>query len=76
MDANEKRTFAIALAGGAISSALLDVLHEKGILSLDEARDVLGRALKQVGGVSQNEGAYEAMGIITTMMAGRFSARR
>ena len=34
-----------ALAGGVLAGAILDALHSKGILSLDEARNVLQKAL-------------------------------
>ena len=54
MDANEKRTMASAVAGGAIAGALLDVLHQKGILTLDEARSVLESALKQIGSLKSD----------------------
>jgi hypothetical protein len=76
MDANQKRTFAMALAGGAIATALLDTLHEKGVLTLDESRAVLDRAFKQLGTVASQEGGYEAVGIVSSMMSGRYSARR
>jgi len=52
MDANESRSRSLALAGGAMVAALLDVLHDKGILTKDEARTVLTNALTTGGAVS------------------------
>jgi hypothetical protein len=71
IDAN---TIGAARAGGAIATALIEVLHDKGILSLEDARAVLDRSLKAIGG--SGEGAVEATQIIAGMMKGRFSARR
>lgn len=74
MDANEKRTMAEALAGGAAAFALLDILHQKGVLSLADSRSVLENALKQIGSL-QTDGVYEARSLIGNKLSGDFSAR-
>lgn len=69
---------ATALAGGAIASAILDVLFDKGILTLDEARSVLDKAMHAIGPVIQvpGSGGLEASRIVAGMMSGKYSARR
>ena len=74
MNANEKLTFSRALAGGAIATALIDLLHKKGILTLDEARGVLESAMKEVGSL-KSEGVYETQSFIASLLGGKFSAR-
>jgi hypothetical protein len=65
MPTDDERAAAAALAGGAISAALLETLMEKNLLSRTEARAVLQKALATVG----------AQGVITRMLAGKFSVR-
>jgi hypothetical protein len=65
----------IPLAGGAIASALLEVLFDKGILSLGESRDVLDRAMKGLAPVVQTPAGFQAAGIIGAMQRGKFTAR-
>jgi polyhydroxyalkanoate synthesis regulator phasin len=65
-----------ALAGGAIAASLIETLHDKGILTLDESRAVLDRAMKSLAPVMQAEGGMQASRIIGGMMTGKFSARR
>lgn len=72
---NETRAKATALTGACIATALLDTLHSKGILTLDEARDVLKSAMQQIGLNSQAPEAYVASGMISTMLSGKFTAR-
>lgn len=75
MATNEVRAAATALAGACIASATLDKLLDKGVITLDDAREILNAAMRQVGTNSQAPGAYEANGIIGNMLAGRFTAR-
>ena len=70
-------TLGLALAGGALASALLDALYSKDLLSLDEARDVLENATKILDVAhSSPDAIFEAKGIITAMGHGRFAERR
>jgi hypothetical protein len=61
-----------ALAGGAIAAALVDMLHTKGILSLDDARAVLNQASRQLGFYSQTPEGVEAQRIIFDLLRMRF----
>jgi hypothetical protein len=65
-----------ALAGGAIAAALLETLFDKGILDLDESRDVLDRAMKTLGPVMQTDLGFQASSVIGALQRGKFSARR
>ena len=71
------KTLGLAIAGGALASALLDVLYSKNILSLEEARDVLENAIKLLEPHSKStgasDGAFEAEGIIKAMLLSRFA---
>lgn len=69
----ENRALVNSIAGGAVSFALLDLLHAKGIITLDEARSVLQNAIKQISAAG-NDG-FEASRIIADLLSGRFSAR-
>ena len=72
------RTLGLAIAGGALASALLEFLYHKDLMSLDEARDVLDEAMKLLEPhcKSKADGAFEAEGIIRAMLLSRFSERR
>jgi hypothetical protein len=65
-----------AIAGGAIAVALVETLFDKGILTLDEGRDILDRALRTAGAYAQSDGGWEAGHIIGALQRGKFSARR
>jgi hypothetical protein len=71
----DKLALGSAIAGGAIATALLEVLLEKGTLSVEEARTVLERALRNVGFHQRADGAREAADAITKLMRGRFAER-
>jgi hypothetical protein len=71
----DKPALGSAIAGGAIVTALLEVLLEKGTLSVEEARTVLERALRNVGFHQRSAGAREAADAITKLMRGRFAER-
>jgi len=71
----DKQALGSAIAGGAIAAALIETPFDKGILTLDEARTVLDRAMRAVGIHSRAEGGVEAMHVISGMMSGRFTAR-
>lgn len=70
-------TLGLAIAGGALVSALLDALYSKNILDLEDTRDVLESAIKLLepyskqGGAS--DGTFEAEGIIKAMLLSRFA---
>jgi hypothetical protein len=66
---------ATALAGGAIASALLETLFDKGVLSLDESRSVLDRAIRSLGLVMQSPEGLSAANLIGALQRGKFSAR-
>jgi hypothetical protein len=74
MPTHEERASGTGLAGGAISAALLDTLMEKNLLSRGEARAVLQKALAAVGAFDTPAG-HAAEGIITRMLAGKYSVR-
>jgi hypothetical protein len=75
MPTDDERAAAAALAGGAISAVLLETLMEKNLLSRTEARAVLQKALATVGAFSDTPGGQAAQGVITRMLAGKFSVR-
>ena len=64
-----------AIAGGALVAALIEVLLDKGALTLEESRTVLDRALRNVGFHQRANGAREAADVITKLMQGRFASR-
>jgi polyhydroxyalkanoate synthesis regulator phasin len=72
----DKLALGSAIAGGAIVAALIEVLLDKGILSVEEARTVLDRALRNVGFHQRADGGREAADLITKLMRGRFSSQR
>ncbi|MGD0762668.1 MAG: hypothetical protein ABR929_05655 [Roseiarcus sp.] len=76
MSDTETQAKATALAGGAIASALLETLFDKGTLSLDESRSVLDRAIRSLGLVMQTPEGMSAVSLIGALQRGKFSARR
>jgi hypothetical protein len=76
MTIQEDRSRALAPAGGAIVTAWLDALVEKEILSPQQVRTVLARAISSIGPYSQNSVGYEASGMIATIMHDRFPNSR
>jgi hypothetical protein len=72
---SDNHTQALAIAGGTIAASLLDLLHEKGILDLMEARSVLDKAMKRVGPLAQDPAGFEAAQIIAGMLKTKYSAR-
>jgi hypothetical protein len=73
---NEKLAIGSAIAGGALVTALIEVLFDKGALTLEESRTVLEHALHKVGVHQPASGAREAADAITKLMHGRFASRR
>jgi len=67
-DIKEDRSRALALAGAAIVSALLDVLVEKNVLTVREARAVLLKAMNGLSAYAQTSVGHEANGMIATIM--------
>jgi len=59
----------IAIAGGAITTALIDVLIAKGVLSQSEAVDIGYRAQNLIGNDTSAEAA-EARRIIAELLIG------
>jgi hypothetical protein len=72
----DKLALGSAIAGGAIAAALIETLFDKGMLTLEESRTLLDRALRNVSFHHRADGAREAVDIITKLMRGRFAARR
>jgi hypothetical protein len=73
MNGTDERALGTALAGGAIAAATLEALFDKGILSLEESRAVLDKAMMALGPIGSD--AVNARRIVASMMAGKFSAR-
>jgi hypothetical protein len=76
LDQRTNRAIGTGLAGGAISIALLETLLEKNILTLDEARTVLRRALATATVHARSPAGAEAYRIITELARGWFSEHR
>jgi len=76
MNTQEDRARAMALAGGAIVTALLDTLVEKDILTVTEVRTVLLKAIKSIGPYAQTDIGHHASGMIATIMHDRFPLPR
>jgi hypothetical protein len=68
-------TQALAIAGSAISVALLDFLFEAGTIDLTDARDVLDKAMRRIGPFHAAPGGVQAMQIIGDMLKTKYSAR-
>jgi hypothetical protein len=64
------------LAGGASAAALLQTLFAKQILTFEQAREVLNRALTQVRVHSSCPEGWEAARVIGELQRGRFSHYR
>ena len=69
---NTDSAMASALAGAAISEALLEALFDKEILSLDESRAILDRAMKSLTPVMLTVPGMAAAGIIGVLQRGKF----
>jgi len=65
-----------AIAGGAIAAALVETLFDKGVLTLEDARAVLTRAMSLTGLHTQTDGGFEAGQIIASLLRDRFPASR
>jgi hypothetical protein len=65
-----------AIAGGAIAAALVETLFDKGILTLEDTRAVLNRAMNLTGPHAQTDGGFEAGQIIASLLRDRFPASR
>ena len=76
MSIQEDRSRALALAGGAIVSALLDMLVEKEILTQREVRSVLQKAITGIAPYAHTTVGYEASGMIATIMHDRYPQKR
>jgi hypothetical protein len=63
----------VAIAGGAITTALIDVLIAKGVLSKSEAADIGYRAQNLIGTDTSAE-ATEASRMIAEMLIGKISS--
>jgi hypothetical protein len=73
MAASDIKAAGTGLAGGAIASALLDMLIEKHIITLADARAVLDRAAVAVSAHVGTPAGTEAIQTIAILMTGRFS---
>jgi hypothetical protein len=76
MTAADDKAQGLALAGGAIMSALLDTLVEKQVISNAEVRALLSRALLGIGPHARSAGGYEASKVIASIMRERFPESR
>lgn len=65
-----------ALVGGVLAAAILDALRTKNILSLDESRAVLTKAMNALGPSMQTPAGYDASQIIARLLRGDYSARK
>jgi hypothetical protein len=61
------------LAGGAIASALLDILIEKNVITRADARTVLDRAATAISPHVGTPAGKEAIQTIAVLKIGRFS---
>ena len=75
MATSEELATGTALVGGALATALLEALFDKGILNLSESRAVLDRAMKSLAPVMQTPAGFHAAGIIGALQRGKFTAR-
>ena len=71
----DKLALGSAIAGGALVAALIEVLFDKGALTLEESRTILDRALRNISFHQRANGAREAAEVITKLMQGRFASR-
>ena len=76
MTIQEDRSRALALAGGAVVGALLEVLVEKEVLTVREVRAVLLKAINGISPYTQTTVGYEASGMIAAMMRDRFAKQK
>ncbi len=72
----DAKAISSGLAGGAIAAALLETFFAKQILTFEEAREVLNRALTQVRVHSSCPEGWEAARVIGELQRGRFSHYR
>lgn len=63
-------TDSIALAGGAITAGLIEVLIRKGVLTADEAATIGARALNLLTPYAASRDAAEASKMIAEMLVG------
>lgn len=75
IDARNQQAIGTALAGGAIASALVETLFDKGILTRSEARGVLDRAMRALSPVIQTTEGAAACQIIASALRTKFSER-
>jgi hypothetical protein len=76
MNVQQDRSGALALAGGAIVSALLEALVEKEVLTVREVRALLRKAINGIAPYAQTSVGYDASSMIATMMHDRFPPGR
>lgn len=67
----------LAIAGAAIAIETLEMLYEKELITLEEGRSALDKAMKRVGPMLQYLGSAgpEVVEIIANLQRGTFSAR-
>jgi len=75
MSTEDTKSMGAAVAGGLIAASLIDTLTAKGVLSLDEARQVLTNAMQRNAPYARTPTGFEASQIIAGLLSGRFSAR-
>jgi hypothetical protein len=72
VDTSAEKMFGVSLAGGVVGCGLLGTLYAKGILTLEESRNILDDALRAIGPYAQSPEGFQAMQIIG-LLRGRFS---
>src|SRR5436309_13219702 len=71
----DKLALGSAIAGGALVAALIEVLFDKGALTLEESRTVLDRALRNVGFHQRANGGRAGGGGVPPLRWGGLSPR-
>jgi hypothetical protein len=72
---NNTKSLGHAIAGGVIAGALMTKLADKGLLSVDDCRDILDTALRAIGTFPRTEEDAFASRIIQSMLRDHFPAR-
>lgn len=63
------------LANSFMGAALVDVLLDKGVINIDDARKIVDAALRALGPIIRTPQGYLAGQILTGMMSGKYSKR-
>jgi hypothetical protein len=69
------RTDGAALAGGLLASALMDTLVDKSIITIDEARLIVDKAMRGIGPDIQTPAGFAAADVLKALLVGKYSKR-